>query len=287
MTVYDALEKRHVMPRAWDDWADYRKAWSDWIVCRCKWDTTILIVGAGACNDYNLEHFSKFFRQVILFDLDESFMKEAAARVPRARRDRITYATGDFLGIRAEAYRDFCLAIQSEINRHGKNTDAGELANLALPLVEKMYRDAAAERAGLALPRADYVAVSGVHSQINHMVPWIWQAYMQVLDQSGELIFQRAAQENDAIIREMDDKLVAAAGRALFISVEKSRMGVPGSVEGARQALDDMDRRAASGEISLKESCDFAWGYDPRQQMVYEMAGGMYVKDIVGTSQGV
>ena len=87
MTVYDALEKRHVMPRAWDDWADYRREWSEWIIRYCKWDTSILIVGAGACNDYDLEHFTKFFREIYLYDMDEASMQEAVKRVPAARRD--------------------------------------------------------------------------------------------------------------------------------------------------------------------------------------------------------
>ena len=89
MTVYDALEKRHVMPRAWDDWADYRKNWSDWIIRYCKWDSSVLIVGAGACNDYDLEHFTKFFEKIFLFDLDEDAMRGALKRIPEAQRKKI------------------------------------------------------------------------------------------------------------------------------------------------------------------------------------------------------
>lgn len=271
MTVYDALEKRHVMPRAWDDWADYRKNWSDWIIRYCKWDSSVLIVGAGACNDYDLEHFTKFFEKIFMFDLDEDAMRGALKRIPEAQRKKIELFTGDFLGISPQAYQDFCRVIQDEINHRGKLTDVNELAQTAMPLVEQLYANAKNNRESLHLPKADYVAVSGVHSQINHMLPWIWQAYMQALGQREDTIFQRASQENGQIMQEMNDKLLAAAGQKLFVSAEKTRVGVPGGVEGAWQALEDLKKRAEGSEICIAESRSFAWGYDLRQNMIYEM----------------
>lgn len=271
MTVYDALEKRHIMPRAWDDWVDYRREWSEWIIAHCKWDTSILIVGAGACNDYDLEHFTKFFRKILLFDLNETSMQEAKKRVPVERRDKIQLFTGDFLGITPQAYQEFCRVIQEEINHRGKLTDVGELAQTAQPLIDQLYADAAKCRAGLTLPKADYVAISGVHSQVNHMLPWIWQAYMQALGQREDTVFQRISQENSVVMHEMNDKLSEAAGQKLFVSAEKVRVGVPGGVEGAHQALADLHRRAEDGQLQLVDQTKLAWGYDLRQNMIYEM----------------
>lgn len=273
MTVYDALEKRHEMPRAWDDWADYRKAWSDWIIRYCKWDSSILIIGAGACNDYDLEHFLKFFGKILLFDLDEAAMQKAVRRIPTEQRNKIELYTGDFLGITPTAYQEFCRVIQEEINHRGKLTDVNELAQTAMPLVEQLYANAKNNRESLRLPKADYVAVSGVHSQVNHMLPWIWQAYMQALGQREDTIFQRASQENARIMQEMNDKMLAAAGQMLFVSAEKTRVGVPGGVEGAWQALEDLKKRPEGSEICIAESRSFAWGYDLRQNMIYEMEG--------------
>ena len=273
MTVYDALEKRHEMPRAWDDWADYRKTWSDWIIRDCKWDSSILIVGAGACNDYDLEHFMKFFGKILLFDLDEAAMQKAVRRIPTGQRDKVELYTGDFLGITPTAYQEFCRVIQEEINHRGKLTDVNELAQTAMPLVEKLYAGAKKDREKLVLPQADYVVISGVHSQINHMLPWIWQAYMQALGQREDTIFQRASQENARIMQEVNDKLLAAAGQKLFVSAEKARVGVPGGVEGAWQALSDLEARAKNGQLRLTDRSQFPWAYDLRQNMIYEMEG--------------
>ena len=271
MTVYDALEKRHVMPRAWDDWADYRKNWSDFIIRHCKWDTRILIVGAGACNDYDLEHFSKFFREILLFDMDEKMLQEALKRVPKERRAKFGVYTGDLLGITPAEYQEFCRVVQEEVNHRGKLTDVRELADSMLRHVELMYAQAGRRRQKLQLPQADYVAVSGVHSQVNHMLPWIWEAYMQALGQREDLIFRRAAQENELIVKDMNSRLLAAAKRGLFVSAEKTRMGVPGGVEGACQALADLHQRADAKQVHLLNETKIAWGYDLRQQMIYEM----------------
>lgn len=271
MTVYDALEKRHVMPRAWDDWKDYRKQWSDWIIRYSKRDTSILIVGAGACNDYDLEHFSRFFGKIYLFDLEEETMREGIRRVPAPRRGKIKLLTGDFLGIMPVQYETFCQRIQGAINRRGKGIDLGALAEYALPMIEEMYASSRQRRKELVLPWADYVAVAGVHSQINHMLPWIWEAYMQAIAQREETVFRRIAQENDLLMKELDDKLLAAAGRRLFVSAEKSRAGIPGGVEGARQALDDLKQRVDGKNLLLTDQRILPWPYDLRQNMIYEM----------------
>lgn len=271
MTVYDVLENRHVMPRAWDDWVDYRRTWTELILRYSKRDTTLLIIGAGSCNDYDMERLSRFFREIYLLDLDKNAMKESLLRVPAAYKGRFDFYTADFLGIKPTEYTSFCNELQKEINHYGRNTDIKDLANIALPLIESMYANAKRRRESLQLPKADYVAVSGVHSQINHMLPWIWDAHMQTLGQREEMIFRRASMENEPIIRDMNTKLLEAAGRRLYVSAEKTRMGVPGLVEGARQALDDMKKRVDDRNLFLTDSQTVPWAYDLRQNMIYEM----------------
>ena len=271
MTVYDTLEKRHVMPRAWEDWAAYRKAWSNWIIRHCKRDSSLLIVGAGACNDYDLEHFLTFFDHITLYDVDERSMQEALSRVPVADRARVRCEGGDLLGITPEEYREFCSVIQNEVNRRGKLTDIAQLAQTALTLAQSMYTRAAGRRAKLVLPHADYVAVSGVHSQINHMLPWIWEAYMQVLGQREDQVFQMISQENSRIAAQVNANLCKAADKGLLVSAEASRAGVPGGVEGAWQALADLKQQTDSEKLHVTDTTHIPWGYDLRQNMIYDM----------------
>lgn len=271
MTVYDALEKRHDMPRAWDDWADYRAAWSNWVIRHSKWDSSILIVGAGACNDYDLTHFAKFYGEIVLFDINGASMQAALARVPQRYRGRIRCMTGDLMGILPQEYEEFCYVLQELVNRRGKLTDIRELSALAIPQAINIYARAAKRREKLRLPQADYVVVSGVHSQINHMLPWIWQAYVEVLGQRDDELFQLASQENTRIAQQVNEKLCAAAKKGVFVSAEASRAGVPGAVEGAWQALEELHARTDEHRLHVTDETHFAWGYDLRQHMIYEM----------------
>lgn len=271
MTVYDTLEERHVMPRAWEDWAAYRSAWSKWIMLHCEWGGSLLIVGAGACNDYDLEHFLQFFDRITLYDVDEQAMQAAMKRVPQEDSARVSCETGDLLGITPEEYREFCTVLQSEVNRRGKLTDITQLAQTAYMLAQSMYARAAERRAELVLPQADVVAVSGVHSQINHMLPWIWEAYMQVLGQREKRVFQLASEENSRIAAEINRKLCEAAQCGLFVSAEAARAGVSGGVEGAWQALTDLKQHTDESALHVGDTTHFAWGYDLRQNMIYDM----------------
>jgi hypothetical protein len=120
----------------------------------------------------------------------------------------------------------------------------------------------------LFFPKADYVAISGVHSQVNHMLPWIWEAYMQVLEQREERVFERISRENDRMIKWLNDRLLDAAARRLFVSAEAGRAGVPGAVQGAYQALEDFKARK---NLSVLEDKKLMWSYDLRQPLIYEM----------------
>lgn len=271
MTVYDTLEKRHVMPRAWEDWAAYRSAWSTWILRHCEPGSSLLIVGAGACNDYDLKHLLTFFDHITLYDVDVQSMQEALRRVSETDRTRITCVVGDLLGITPDEYREFCTVIQNEVNRRGKLTDITQLAQTALTLAQSMYARAAGRRDKLTLPRADAVAVSGVHSQINHMLPWIWEAYMQVLGQREDQVFQMISQENSRIAAQVNEQLCKAADKGLLVSAEASRAGVAGSVEGAWQALAELKQRTDPSELHVTDTEHLAWGYDLRQNMIYDM----------------
>ena len=271
MTVYDTLEKRHVMPRAWEDWAAYRSAWSKWIMSHCEGGGSLLIVGAGACNDYDLEHFLQCFDRITLYDVDEQAMQAAMRRVPQADSARVSCETGDLMGIYPEEYREFCTVIQSEVNRRGKLTDITQLAQTAYMMAQSMYLRAAGRRAKLVLPHADYVAVSGVHSQINHMLPWIWEAYMQVLGQREDQVFQMISQENSRIATQVNANLCKAADKGLLVSAEASRAGVPGGVEGAWQALADLKQQTDSDKLHVTDTTHIPWGYDLRQNMIYDM----------------
>lgn len=278
MTIYDVLEKRHEMPRAYEDWADYRKKWTDMILRHISFEEeSLLIIGAGACNDYDLPRLLEHFRQIHLMDSDIQSMNQALQRLPKEQLGRIMTYEGDLLKITPSEYQEFCQEMQAIINHRGKLTEIKELADIAIHFVDNLYRNASKRRSSEFPVQASYVAIAGVHSQINHMLPWIWEAYMKVLDQREETIFNRISEENDKLQKQLNENLFRAAKYGVFVASEKSRVGTPGQIQGSYQALMDLDERVKAGECTLVEEQTLPWPYDLRQQIIYEMRC-MYLK---------
>ena len=94
---------------------------------------------------------------------------------------------------------------------------------------------------------------------------------MQVLGQREDQVFQMISQENSRIAAQVNEQLCKAADKGLLVSAEASRAGVPGSVEGAWQALTDLKQRTDPSELHVTDTAHLAWGYDLRQNMIYDM----------------
>ncbi|MEW6458663.1 MAG: hypothetical protein AB1441_06295 [Bacillota bacterium] len=60
-----------------------------------------LVLGAGNCNDIPLDHLADAFTEVTLFDLDESALAAAAARLSPRQRAGLRLLAGDLTGLHA------------------------------------------------------------------------------------------------------------------------------------------------------------------------------------------
>ena len=94
---------------------------------------------------------------------------------------------------------------------------------------------------------------------------------MQVLGQREDQVFQMISQENSRIAAQVNANLCKAADKGLLVSAEASRAGVPGGVEGAWQALTDLKQHTDESALHVGDTTHFAWGYDLRQNMIYDM----------------
>lgn len=93
---------------------------------------SICILGAGNCNDVELETLLQYYRQVHLVDLDAVALDQARARVAAADRDRLTcHATVDLSGMlpSLERWQRFQLTPE-ELIRHPDSTAEALAARL-------------------------------------------------------------------------------------------------------------------------------------------------------------
>lgn len=282
--IYDELKKWQYMPRAWEDWKDYRSQLTDWICktaekleekTKANKKTDILLVGAGACNDYELSNLLGVFHKIYLMDCNCKAMEDAVSRLPEAEQSQIEIIDKDLMGIQEEDYRSFDDYLQELLWLKGKDTQLADLAEPVIARLDRLYETSEKRRVFLKTCSVDFIAVAGVHSQLNNMTAWIWDAYCQALKQREERVFQRIAAENSRWIPLFDRQLIQAARRAVFFCGEKRRVGIPGNIQGASQMFDDIQKQMRLGSVKKLDEINLLWPFDLRQQIIYEMQGIM------------
>ena len=92
ISLYDQLKELTNIPGAYDKWQQYRRELTDIIIEECP-SGSVLIVGAGQCNDIDIAKISRHFEKVTLFDRESSDNSLASGL------DNVTYIYGDILGI--------------------------------------------------------------------------------------------------------------------------------------------------------------------------------------------
>lgn len=69
--LYDQLLRLQHMPNAFTEWSGYRNDLTDFIIDHTDSGKTVLIIGAGACNDYDIGRLLFHFSKIILLDRNE------------------------------------------------------------------------------------------------------------------------------------------------------------------------------------------------------------------------
>lgn len=277
MTVYDRLREWQAIPNAYEDWREYRKGLTDRILsCKDFAGGSALILGAGACNDLDLRRLSEAFETITLLDRETAPMKEGVLRQLGAASEKIEMVAADLLGITDEDYRTFCELLQSQVNLYGKQTDLDMLAQEACGYIDEIYEkteNALQNKAfSFTIGRSwDMVIIAGVHSQLNNMFAWIFDAYSQALGKRANVVNQSVANESTKRIRLLHAAVLGWAKKDVFLALEECRVGIPGGVQGAYQGIQDLFERSKRGEIRLIEKEELGWPFDSRQGIIYQM----------------
>ena len=93
MSVYQQIKDKFIMKNAWDDWTSYRDQLTDLVIGHLmetqsqeSTPASIMIIGAGRCNDIDLQRLVASAENVLLLDLDMEAMHEAVMALPERCR---------------------------------------------------------------------------------------------------------------------------------------------------------------------------------------------------------
>ena len=274
MSIYDELKTLQVIPDAFSAWEEYRDSLTEYVIENTKEHKSLAICGAGPCDDLNLKRLTAHFETITLIDYNMDAMKSAISKYKMqdfCQNGQIILETADFMGINEDEYRFFSDMVHRELLQKGIQTDIEQLCAYAMDILTPLYRKANDTELKLGRNRFDYVLAVGVHSQLNNMAAWLWDAFSQALGQYDGNFYTLVMQENEIAIRKFDDAMILAAKEKLIIGCETETLGQPGSVQGAIQGLQDMEERIGLGALNRTAETELLWPFHKKQGIIHRM----------------
>ena len=123
----------------------------------------------------------------------------------------------------------------------------------------------------LFLGTCDYLIIAGLHSQLDNMLSWIWNAYEQALGQHAPWMYPYFAKQSDRSVHRFDEALLQTAGQGIICAYEARRLGISGKVQGAAKGIADMDTAVMDGRLERTATEKLLWNFDLAQGIAYEM----------------
>ncbi|MDO4493734.1 MAG: hypothetical protein Q4C53_07625 [Clostridia bacterium] len=255
--LYRQLMALNRIENAYENWEDYRENLTRFILENGFEGGSLMIVGAGECNDFALKHLAERFSEVILSDIDTDSVRRGLERQNIAC-GRIRIDKTDLVGIPEERYECFGVRLENLLRTGG--TISAETFTAEMLAAWKEHKP-------VKLPTADTVVCCGVHSQLFSVYPRMAQLASRYVPVDMAEVLKTAQTVDTDIARKVNAELFRAATRTLIVGAEAESSGFSGGVEGAAQALEHLDRTHAADRIT-----ELMWPFLPQAGRTFRMS---------------
>lgn len=271
MNLYDQLKALQTLEHAYTEWQDYRQLLTRMIINEVPLGAQLAIWGAGRCNDLDLNQLIKHCDTIWLLDKDETAMGEALKQYGLTTCKKIKTRQCDFTGIGEGIYRAYADKLVTEVRKKGLYTKTDDLVDCALEFLSHVERDFNQRVLSLGDKCYDYTVMIGVHSQLISMFDWIWQVVLQTIGAEDERVRAQIIQFNEKVIRKVNHALWQATRYEAIIGCEMGKVNQVGTIQGAIQALEDIEETILRGKVSRKNRVYLEWPFNRAQGTIYKM----------------
>jgi hypothetical protein len=153
--IYERFQKRSSKDDEYNDWAEYRAQLTEFILKHTRSGASLLIAGAGKCNDMDLRTLQEHCGSITLSDYRPETAEEAFRRYGLERSEKSQFLQSDYVGIPDEDYRKYTLLLlrvmkklQAESGTSLEDIVGAELQELEEELT-RIYRENEAYRFSL------------------------------------------------------------------------------------------------------------------------------------------
>ena len=266
--LYDDLLSLQTIPTAYTDWVGYREQLTGFILEHTDPHASVCIVGAGACNDFDLSRLTGHFDSMLFLDRNIEAIREGMAKQGICiSKGNLLYA--DLLGIPEDVYRSIADHMLSAIREQQRRSapDAKAVERLFLREMDAAYMNRQPDKLMEQNGIADYVICCGVHSQLLTLFPQMASVYRRYIDIRPEAIEQKVRKWIPGVMAELNDALFRWAKKGVIVGLEECRIGEVGGIDGASQAMDLLKK---SGHTVLAQS-SLRWDFYPKRNKAYQM----------------
>lgn len=266
MTIYEQLQALQQIETAYEDWTDYRRVMTDYVLTHTGADSTLAIFGAGACNDIDLALLSGHFQKIVLIDSNAAAMDRARARYGLTDYPRLQCSVCNLTGITPRRYEEFTDLLLDQIKIFGTDIDMDLLADCAISYLHDVYDHLPAQPVVFAADSFDYSISFGLHSQLNNMFAWIFDAVSASLTGQDHKVHSYIASQTGTIVKKANNTIFHCTKKAAFLANERMNTASDPPVSGAYECIMDVKDRYPHCQAALVD-----WPFDPKRNLTYQM----------------
>ena len=295
MHLYDQLQQHFIIPNAYSNWQSYREELTRLLIEetdqitlplsfhanmeKTDWLPTLLIIGAGACNDIDLKQLLPHYSHITLLDSNLHTMQQALHTYRVTDCPQISCKQESLIGITDEHYMELCDELQFYLTEERMEITPQSFAEHAISLVKEQLTDC--QNFSLPENAYDYVCCFGVHSQILAMYSYIYHAFdvnlrngifhatdPALCNQAESLYMNYLKSQNDLLMPKLNSALLSCAKKVVWIGIEQQRTDdiSHSPIEGASQAFQDLTTRKLDLDIR-----NTVWPFYPDGNISYDM----------------
>ena len=273
--ILQDIKRKFRLSDAFEDWEDYRQLLTGMVIDAGDGDKikTVTVIGAGYCNDIDINTLSRYFKDVALLDCDFEALTKVKNGPGEEETKKIKLIQASLTGIDESDISVFFDETLAELQRYGKLLIRQSFEEVIMTNLDKLLSKiyTAEDEILKVLPRTDIAVCNGVCSQLFSIVSYfissvaasipaaLFTGAFDVADKAE----QKLKKCNDVIVPMIVNAIMKVTGDCVIFGNEYIK---DHPVEGAYQCINAVQKSGSK----IKE-LEAKWNFNRKENIVYNM----------------
>ena len=273
--ILQDIKRKFRLSDAFEDWEDYRQLLTGMVIDAGDGDKikTVTVIGAGYCNDIDINTLSRYFKDVALLDCDFEALTKVKNGLSGEDVKKIKLLSASLTGIDESDISVFFDETLAELQRYGKLLIRQSFEEVIMTNLDKLLSKiyTAEDEILKVLPRTDIAVCNGVCSQLFSIVSYfissvaasipaaLFTGAFDVADKAE----QKLKKCNDVIVPMIVNAIMKVTGDCVIFGNEYIK---DHPVEGAYQCINAVQKSGSK----IKE-LEAKWNFNRKENIVYNM----------------